>query len=82
MTFTQAVGNLNKQHNVQEIVGVKQTLQHILGKLNKQETLFTTFDEHIKKLENSAQLATPKIKQKLIALSTLWRNVLLVTRNS
>jgi len=55
MTYAQAVVNLNEQHNVQENEDVKQTLQLILDKLNKQEALFTTFDERIKKLEYSAQ---------------------------
>ena len=64
MTYAQAVANLNEHHNVQENEGVKQTLQLILDKLNKQEVLFTTFDERIKKLEYSAQGATPKIRQK------------------
>jgi len=64
MTYAQAVANLNKQHNVQENEDVKQTLQLILDKLNKQEALFTTFDERIKKLEYSAQGATSKIRQK------------------
>jgi hypothetical protein len=64
MTYAQAVANLNEQHNVQENEDVKQTLQLILDKLNKQEALFTTFDERIKKLEYSAQGATPKIRQK------------------
>ena len=64
MTYAQAVANLNEQHNVQENEDVKQTLQLILDKLNKQEALFTTFDERIKKLEYSAQGATPKIQQK------------------
>jgi hypothetical protein len=64
MTYAQAVVNLNKQDNVHENVDVKQTLQPILDKLNKQEALFTAFDERIKKLEYSAQGATPKMKQK------------------
>jgi len=64
MTYAQAVANLNEQHNVQENEDVKQTLQLILDELNKQEALFTTFDESIKKLECSAQGATPKIRQK------------------
>jgi len=64
MTYAQAVANLNEQHNVQENEDVKQTLQLILDKLNKQEALFTTFDERIKKPEYSAQGATPKIRQK------------------
>jgi hypothetical protein len=62
--YAQAVANLNEQHNVQENEDVKQTLHLILDKLNKQEALFTTFDERIKKLEYSAQGATPKIRQK------------------
>ena len=49
---------------MQENEDVKQTLQLILDKLNKQEALFTTFDERLKKLEYSAQGATPKIRQK------------------
>ena len=56
--------NLNKQNNVQENEDVKQTLQLILDKLNKQEALFTTCDERIKKYECSAQGAAPKTKQK------------------
>ena len=60
--YAQAVANPNKQHNVQENADVKQTLQLILDKLTKQEALFTTYDEHIRKLEYSAQGATPKIK--------------------
>ena len=64
MTYAQAVTNLNKQNNVQENEDVKQTLQLILDKLNKQEALFTTFDERIKKLEYSAQGVIPKTKQK------------------
>jgi hypothetical protein len=64
MTHAQAVANLNEQHNVQENEDVKQTLQLISDKLNKQEALFTTFDKRIKKLEYSAQGATPKIRQK------------------
>jgi hypothetical protein len=64
MTYAQAVTNLNKRHNVQENEDVKQALQLILDKLNKQEALITTFDEHIKKLEYSAQGAIPKIWQK------------------
>jgi len=64
MTYAQAVTNLNKQNNVQENEDVKQTLQLILDKLTKQEALFTTFDERIKKLEYSAQGAIPKTKQK------------------
>jgi len=56
--------NLNKQNHVQESEDVKQTLQLILDKLNKQEALFTIFDEGIKKLEYSAQRTTPKTKQK------------------
>jgi hypothetical protein len=64
MTYAQAVANLNKQDNVQENVGVKQTLQLILDKLNKQEALFTAYDERIKILEYGAQGATPKVKQK------------------
>jgi hypothetical protein len=63
MTYAQAVANLNKKHNVQENKDVKQTLQLILDKLNKQKTFFTTFDKRIKKLEYSAQEATPKIRQ-------------------
>jgi hypothetical protein len=63
MTYAEAVANPNVQHNVQESEDVKQTLQLILDKLNKQEALFTTFDECIKKLEYSAQGATPKIQQ-------------------
>jgi hypothetical protein len=55
MTYAQAVANLNKQQNVQENVDVKQALHFILDKLNKQEALFAAFDEHIKKLEYSAQ---------------------------
>jgi hypothetical protein len=46
---------------VQENEDVKQTPQLILDKLNKQEALFTTFDERIKKLVYSALGATPKI---------------------
>jgi len=49
MTYAQAVANLNEQHNVQQNEDVKQTLQLILDKLNKQEALFTTFDERINK---------------------------------
>jgi hypothetical protein len=64
MMYAQAVVNPNKQDNVHENADVKQTLQLTLDKLNKQETLFTAFDECIKKLEYSAQGATPKIKQK------------------
>jgi len=64
MTYALAVANLNEQHNVQENEDVKQTLQLILDKLNKQEALFTTFDERINQLEYSAQGATPKIRQK------------------
>jgi hypothetical protein len=64
MMYAQAVANLNKQHNVQENKDVRQTLQLILDKLNKQEALFNTSDEHVKKLEYSAQGATPKIWQK------------------
>jgi hypothetical protein len=63
MTYAQAVANLNKENNVQENEDVKQTLQLILDKLNKQEALFTTFDKCIKKMEYSAQGATPKTKQ-------------------
>jgi len=58
------VANLHKQHNGQENEDVKQTLQLILDKLNEQEALLTAFDERIKRLEYSAQAATPKIKQK------------------
>jgi len=54
MMYAQAVANLNKQHNVHENKDIKQTLQLISDKLNKQEALFTTFDECIKKLEYSA----------------------------
>lgn len=64
MIYAQAVTNLNKQHNVQENEDDKQTLQLILDKLHKQEAFFTAFDEHVKRLEYSAQGATPKIKQK------------------
>jgi hypothetical protein len=64
MTYSQAVANLNKHNNVQESEDVKQTLQLILDKLNKQEALFTTFDERIKKLEYSVQRAIAKTKQK------------------
>jgi hypothetical protein len=64
MMYAQAVTNLNKQHNVQENEDDKQTLQLILDKLHKQEAFFTAFDEHVKRLEYSAQGATPKIKQK------------------
>jgi len=64
MTYAQAVANLNKQNTVQQNEDVKQTLQFILGKLNKQEVLFTTCDERIKKFECSAQGAAPKTKQK------------------
>ena len=64
MTYAQAVANPNKQHIVQENEDIKQTLQLILDKLIKQEALFTAFDERIRKLEYSAQAATPKIKQK------------------
>ena len=64
MTSAQAVANLHKQHNGQENEDVKQTLQLILDKLNEQEALLTAFDERIKRLEYSAQAATPKIKQK------------------
>jgi hypothetical protein len=64
MTSAQAVANLHKQHNGQENEDVKQTLQLILDKLNEQEALLTAFDERIKRLEYSAQGATPKIKQK------------------
>ena len=53
-TYAQAVTNLNKQNNVQDNEEVKQTLQCILDKLNKQEALFITFDERITKLEYSA----------------------------
>jgi tellurite resistance protein len=63
MTYAQAVANVNKQHNVQENEDISQKLQLMLDKLNKQEALFT-FDERIKKLEYSAQGATPKIRQK------------------
>jgi hypothetical protein len=58
------VANPHKQHNVQENEEVKQTLKLILDKLNKQDALFTTLNECIKRLEYSAQGATPKIKQK------------------
>ena len=64
MTYAQAVTNPNKQHNVQEDEEVKQNLQLILDKLIKQGALFTAFDERIRKLEYSAQGATPKLKQK------------------
>ena len=64
MTYAQAVTNLNKQNNVQENEDVKQALQLVLDKLTKQEAIFTTFDERIKKLEYSAQGAIPKTKQK------------------
>jgi hypothetical protein len=64
MTYAQAVANPNRQHNVQENEEVKQTLKLKLDKLNKQEVLFTLFDERIKQLEYSAQGASPKIKQK------------------
>jgi len=63
-TYAQAVTNHNKQNNVQENEEVKQTLQRILDKLNKQEALFITFDERIMKLEYSAQGAVPKTRQK------------------
>ena len=75
MTYAQTVAKPNKQHNVQENEDVKQTLQLILDKLIKQEALFTAFDECIRKLEYSAQEATLKLKQKLIALSKLWRGM-------
>jgi hypothetical protein len=64
MTYAQVVANFNKRSNVPENEDVEQTLQLILDKLNKQEAPFTTFDECIKKLEYSAQGATPKTKQK------------------
>ena len=64
LTYAQAVANLNKQNNVQENEDVKQSLQLIVDKLTKQEALFTTFDERLKKLEYSAQGAIPKTKQK------------------
>jgi hypothetical protein len=63
MTYAQAVANHNKQHNVRENEEVKQTLRLLLDKLNKQEGLFTAFDERIKRLEYSAHEASPKIKQ-------------------
>jgi hypothetical protein len=49
---------------VQENEEVKQTLKLILDKLNKQEALFTLFDERIKRLEYSAQGASLQIKLK------------------
>jgi hypothetical protein len=49
---------------VQENEEVKQTLKLILDKLTKQEALFIAFNESIKRLEYSAQGASPKIKQK------------------
>ena len=63
VTYAQVVAKPNKQHNVQENKEVKQTLKLILDKLNKQEALFTTFDERIKRLEYSAQGATAKTRQ-------------------
>lgn len=64
MTHAQAAANPHKQYNAQENEEVKQTLKLISDKLNKQEALFTALDERIKRLEYSAQGATPKIKQK------------------
>jgi len=81
MTYARAVANLSEQHNVQENEDVKQTLQLILDKLNKQEALFTTFDERIKKLEHSAQGATPKIRQKWIVLLKLWHGMPVASYN-
>jgi hypothetical protein len=63
-TYAPAVANFYTQNNMQENEEVKQTLQRILDKLNKQEALFLTFDERITKLEYSAQGALPKTKQK------------------
>jgi len=57
MTYAQAVTNFNKQHNAQENKDVNQTLEPILYK-------FMAFDKRIKRVEYSAQGATPKIKQK------------------
>ena len=51
VTYAQVVAKPNKQHNMQENEEVKQTLKLILDKLNKQEALFTTFDERVKRLE-------------------------------
>ena len=64
VTYAQVVAKPKKQHNVHGNEEVKQTLKLILDKLNKQEALFTIFDERIKRLEYSAQGATPKTKQK------------------
>jgi hypothetical protein len=50
MIYAQAVANPHKQHNVQENEEVKQTLKLILDKLNKQDVLFTTLNERIKRL--------------------------------
>jgi len=61
-TYAQAVTNYSKQSEMQENDEVKQTLQRILDKLNKQEALLTTFDERIRKLEYSARGAIPKTK--------------------
>jgi hypothetical protein len=63
-TYAQAVANFNTQNNAQENEEVKQTVQLILDKLNKQEALFITFDERITKLEYSALGAIPKTMQK------------------
>jgi hypothetical protein len=49
---------------VQENEDVKQSLQLILDIINKQEAVFTTFDERIKKLEYSDKGARPKTKKK------------------
>jgi hypothetical protein len=57
------VAEHNKRNIVRENENDKQSLQLILDKLNKQEGVFTTFDERIKKLEYGAKRAIPKTKQ-------------------
>jgi hypothetical protein len=67
VSYSQAIAGppkpkVNSQPNNEQNGTLDQTLQLILDKLNKQEQMFTKFEERLTRLEYSAKGAIPKQK--------------------